>query len=293
MAQIPKNYLDAVVSIGIKENDKYQSLATGFLVGFFLKKESETSNLYRVVLVTNRHVFEGKKQVFLRFNLNAGISKAYQVALEDQHGKKWLAHKNPNVDLAVLRINFNWLKNDEKASCAFIQEENFAYAETIKEKEILPGESVFALGFPLGLAGDAQNYVIVKGGVIARLDEEIIQRKCAFIIDSNIFPGNSGGPVILKTDMNHLKNTKPIEKAYLMGVISSYINYRDVAVSQQTQQVRVVFNENSGLAYVVPIDFVKEVAKEIIDASKEEVKPEKVELENADPKEVPPASPSC
>ncbi|MEN6615143.1 MAG: hypothetical protein ABFD12_01160 [Syntrophorhabdus sp.] len=38
----------------------------------------------------------------------------------------------------------------------------------------------------------------------------------------------------------------------LVGIVSSFIPYREVAVSEQTRRPRIVFEENSGLANLVP-----------------------------------------
>ena len=279
MALIPPLYSDAVVSIGYVQKDKYKSLATGFLVGFSMGKNPEGQPIYKTFLVTNRHVFEGKKDIYLRFNLNEGNTKTYRFPLEDDKGRKWSSHNNPMVDIAAVGINMNFLLSEEKVKCTFIQEENMAFLDTIKAEGIAQGDGVFVLGFPLGLAGDDQNYVIVKGGIISRLDDEIIKRQSAFMIDSNIFPGNSGGPVILRPEITHLEGTKAVGKAYLIGVISGYIAYQDEAVSRQTNQVRVVFNENSGLAMVVPMDFVKETVRDFMKVRKEEAEPKQVDLE--------------
>ena len=58
-----------------------------------------------------------------------------------------------------------------------------------------------------------------------------------------------------------ITGTKTISEAALLGVVSGYVPYRDVAVSQQTGEARVVFTENSGLASVVPIDYVQEIIR--------------------------------
>ncbi len=42
----------------------------------------------------------------------------------------------------------------------------------------------------------------------------------------------------------------------MLGLVASYLPYRDVAISQQTGRVRLVSEENSGLARVIPIDLV-------------------------------------
>ncbi len=84
-----------------------------------------------------------------------------------------------------------------------------------------------------------------------------------------MFPGNSGGPVVVKPTAESLAGAKPVMKAYVIGVVKSYIPYRDVAYSLVTNAPtpRVAFMENSGLAYVVPIDFVKETAEGLMRAA--------------------------
>jgi hypothetical protein len=37
-------------------------------------------------------------------------------------------------------------------------------------------------------------------------------------------------------------------------VVSGYVPYQDVAISVQTNRPRVIFEENSGMAAVIPID---------------------------------------
>ena len=44
----------------------------------------------------------------------------------------------------------------------------------------------------------------------------------------------------------------------LIGVVDAYQPYREPAVSLQTQETRIVFEENSGLANILPIDYVKD-----------------------------------
>ena len=49
-----------------------------------------------------------------------------------------------------------------------------------------------------------------------------------------------------------------------MGVVKSYILYTDIAYSSQTNLPRVSFMENSGLAEVIPLDYLRDIAKEHI-----------------------------
>ena len=125
---------------------------------------------------------------------------------------------------------------------------------------------MFVLGFPMGIAGEEKKYVIVKGGIISRLDDEIIKSTKTFLVDSSVFPGNSGGPVILKPAIVSIDGTSPVNRAYLLGLVKGYIPYEEIAYSLQSDppQPRIKFVENSGLASVVPMDFVRDVVQDMI-----------------------------
>ena len=45
----------------------------------------------------------------------------------------------------------------------------------------------------------------------------------------------------------------------VIGLVSAYLPYRDVAMSEQTGLIRLISEENSGLAKVVPMDAVIEL----------------------------------
>jgi len=137
-----------------------------------------------------------------------------------------------------------------------------AFVSTMKELDIGPGEELFVLGFPMGMSGVERNYVIARSGMIARLDDEMLTASRTFLIDAAVFPGNSGGPVIVKPNSDSLAGRRPIDQAYLIGMVRSYLPYEEIAYSLQTEPPtpRMVFTENSGLADVIPMDCVKEAA---------------------------------
>lgn len=122
------------------------------------------------------------------------------------------------------------------------------------------------LGFPMGIVdGETQEYVIVRQGVIARIRNTLESSVITpFLIDSFIFPGNSGGPVILRPELGSIQGAKPaINEAYLLGIVKGYVPYIDVAVSAQTKRPRVTFEENSGLAEVIPADAIQETIDDL------------------------------
>jgi len=272
MALFNRQHLKVVVLI---ENQvgksKFRSIATGFLVGFILDNNPDPQKrTYRIFLVTNRHVFEGAEVLWLRFDKkeNSGTAR-FPIYLKQNNETKWLAHKNTKVDLAMLTISHQFL-NDQGVDWLFFNEEMIAYQKDFEDIGIELGDELFILGFPMGLSGSLQNFAIVRSGTIARVDEEIVKREKYFLIDSTIFPGNSGGPVLLKPELASLTNTKAVNSVYVLGVVSGYKLYKEPLYSHQSNppSVGAVSIENSGLAVIVPMDFAKEIYQDFIKQQK-------------------------
>lgn len=265
MALIPPFFLDCVVAIGFLAGDgSKQWTASGFLYGDFVKKATETESSYRTYLVTNRHVFEGKTRAYLRFNPEGDEqAREYEIPLVQQDRTLvWFAHSDPQIDVAVIPINVNLLKRDRIRYNFFQSDTHIADRAKARELGITEGDGIYTLGFPMELVGGERNFVIVRGGVIARIRDTLAGSSKEFLVDAFVFPGNSGGPVIIKPDFMAIEGTKSLNAAYLIGIVRGYRTYREVAISSQTNRPRITFEENSGLASVFPIDYVIETIKE-------------------------------
>ncbi len=88
----------------------------------------------------------------------------------------------------------------------------------LKDIGVSAGDGVFVLGFPMGLAGEQRNYVIVRSGSIARIGDLLDSVVPDLLIDSHVFPGNSGGPVFLEPTDFAINGTKRNNTSYLIGV---------------------------------------------------------------------------
>jgi hypothetical protein len=173
----------------------------------------------------------------------------------------WFSYRDISVDIAATRINWPLLQ-DRGIDVDFITSDTGA-ADTKKMQEIgvSAGDAVFVIGFPMNLAGQQRNFAIVRPGAIARVSDLLQSAATTLLIDSHVFHGNSGGPVILEPSFMAIQGTKSNANAFLIGVARDFIPYVDVAISPQTQRPRVTFEENSGLADVVPVDRVNEAIK--------------------------------
>ena len=255
MALLPPSYLDAVVALGIPDsNGSIQYTATEFLYGHPV---GESGREYTIFLITNRHVVKDVDMIKARFNRPMGADpKIYDIPLRGNDGSiQWTEH--PSSDVAVVQLSPKKLEEDG-IKFAWIHGDRQLALEQARELQISEGDGVFVLGFPLGLAGEKRNYTIVRQGVIARIRDWLGGNSRTILIDANIFPGNSGGPVLTKPEIASITGTKPNKSSLLIGMISSYLYYEDVAISSQTHKARITFQENAGLATVVPVDAIQE-----------------------------------
>jgi hypothetical protein len=264
MALLPRGYIDGVVAIGQRsETGDCRWVATGFI--FFVEAVLAQPNplgqkAYWTYLVTNRHVLEGKDTVVLRFNPSSpGSPEDFDVALLDEHGPLWTKHPDSDVDVAAVNVNAIYLASRnltlgaiERTHCAWTLEE-------MQQQGVVEGDGIFLIGFPMGLMSPQMQYAIARVGCVARIRDAYDAKKGAFLIDASNFPGNSGGPVFIRPDAGALLGTKLIGRCMLIGVVHSYLPYLDVARSEQTGRPRIIFEENSGLALVDPVDRIMEV----------------------------------
>lgn len=261
MGLIPPFFLDCVVAIGFSgNNNQWNCIGSGFLYGYVVGKNEKSESLYRVYIATNQHVLEGYKQVSVRFNPQNINSPAHEYTLDLFQGEQqlWMVHPNSQIDIAVVPININVLKEHVIQFAFFRNDQDVADINELTNIGATEGDFLYVLGFPMNLVGGQRNMVIARNGTIARIRDMLNRTNQEYLIDAFVFPGNSGGPVISKPEAMAIHGTKSQNRALLIGIVKSYVPYQDVAISAQTKRPRVIFEENSGLATVHPIDYVNE-----------------------------------
>jgi len=156
---------------------------------------------------------------------------------QQRTGLKWFFHHDVNVDLAAMPFPIQ-----DTMDIKFIWRDLFESPEGVVE-----GDDVFFLGFPLGIGSREKLTPLVRAGIVSYKQNDSI-----LLIEGNVFPGNSGGPVFLKPSFYDFKTGTfgRITPPTFIGLLQAFISYEEVAVSLQTGRQRVVFQENSGLARV-------------------------------------------
>ncbi len=258
MALLPQFFLDCVVAIEKEDYDGRRALsASGFLYGVRMAEGDEAG--YRVFLITNRHVLDGLAEVHLRLNphQNKSAQELPLPLLDETQTPTWTAHPDRGVDVAAVPINFALLQRSDLQVSFFENDKAAITVERMRQLGVCEGDFAYVLGFPLGLGGGHRNAVVVRSGIVARLRDLLDGQNDQFLLDAFVFPGNSGGPVVLKPEVMAIEGTDAPSSAYLIGVVRSYVPYQDVAVSQQSGRPRVIFEENSGLAAIHPVDAIE------------------------------------
>jgi hypothetical protein len=240
--KIPEDWHRCVVPIETIHDSQF--IATGFLMNFYTMP----------CLVTNKHVI-GEKDLQYRLNLPGHLIDRIRIGQERDFEDyfTWVCHPDDEVDLAAILVPY-------EASAIVVG----MYFDTLAlPDELYDGREIFYWGFPLGSGAEKslQHYPIMRTGVIA---QSRFENK--FMVEANVFPGSSGSPIytkpiIIKDEKASSKEkTRIVLKApKLIGIVSSYITYRDVAISEQTGHPRVVFQENSGLAWAMKADCIFDI----------------------------------
>lgn len=257
MALIPPFFLDCVVSIGIPTESGPNWIGTGFIVGRPVGEVEELKR-YNTFLVSNKHVLASKTNIVLRFG-NADHSNVidYPINLHDKNGFIWVGHPAHDIDVAAFLIDHRILEKDSAAFSFLALDEHAVGIAEMTAMGVSEGDGIFVLGFPLGIVSSQSMYVISRAGCIARIRDVLNSHEASILIDASIFPGNSGGPVVIRPEISSIEGTKSILRSALIGIVKSYVPFRDVAISQQTGNPRIIFEENSGLALVETVDSIR------------------------------------
>lgn len=256
MALIPPAFLDAVVALGVP-GPTTRWVGTGWIY-LAVEERTEATAYGQTFLVTNRHVVEPYVELNIRCNPHGyGPAQEFELGLlRPDGGRLWSAHPDDDADVAVVPIRFDMLREAGMAVSVIHSDRHAARNSELIELGVSEGDGTFVLGFPMGMVGEGRNAVTVRGGTIARIGDLLRETSNEFLVDAFVFPGNSGGPVVLRPQMMSIKGTKSVTRAVVIGIVKSYVPYQDVAVSSQTNRPRVIFEENTGLAAAHSIDAV-------------------------------------
>lgn len=260
MSIIPSFFMNAVVSLGIDDSKNIRRwIGTGFIVS---RKEIENPELLTCYIITNKHVVNSQRIIYVRFNsLGDTLVKDYPVPLIDSCGTKlYSEHPNQSTDIIAIQIAPRELINDRSIWGAIDLEDHALTLEKMEQTGVNEGSLVYALGFPMSLVGDIKTPICRLGCISRITDAFLLKSSCpVYLVDAAAFPGNSGGPIISRPEHISIQGTPTNETSNLIGILSAYIPYEEALVSSQTGKPVMIKQENSGLTIVHPVDRIQEV----------------------------------
>ena len=262
MAIIPDFFMNAVVALGIDQpNGEKLWIGTGFIVG---RKDTDNPKIVTCYLITNKHVVNDTAKVYARFNsLGSDLVKDYDISLRNNKGEK-LYSEHPDVlaDVIAIQIAPQVLIND-KSIFGYIDLDDHALTlQQMQDTGVNEGSLVYSLGFPMNLVSEIKAPICRLGCISRITDAFLIKDKCIpFLVDAQVFPGNSGGPIISRPEYVSIAGTPCNSGANLIGILSAYIPYKTTLINAQTGEPTMIQQENSGLTVVHPVDRIKETVE--------------------------------
>lgn len=261
MAIIPPFFLDAVVSIGIrKEHNDIVWIGTGFFVIRLIE-----GNRGKPFLISNRHVFQGNTGIVIRMKeRNTSNLKICDAQLVSNDGKPLYAvHPNSKIDVAILPLSPDYINNNNLEFPAFDIDSHAMTSSQLRSAGVDEGSLIYMLGFPMGLVNNNSGLPICRLGCIARISETQILEDHNILVDLQNFPGNSGSPIILRPEFVSVGGSPALGKSVLVGIVHSYIPYKESLINSQTKEVVEIRSENSGIANAHPVEYILEILDSI------------------------------
>ena len=262
MAIIPESFLNSVVSIGVRINSTNIAwIGTGFFAG----RASGQENQVYPMLVSNKHVFEGNDTIVIRMKkresdelleMNASLRKEDRTPM-------YYTHNNNQIDIAILPLNAQVIYDNSLDFPCFDIENNAMSSNELRSNGVDEGSIIYMLGFPMGLVNMSSNLPICRMGCISRMSETQINEQHNILADIQNFPGNSGSPIITRPEFVSITGTSSLQKSVLLGIVHSYIPYKENLISSQTNEIVEIRSENSGIALVHPVEYIREIVDKI------------------------------
>ena len=270
VGRVSEKLLKAVVRINTPANQT----GTGFLISNEITDNRDTLRV--VFLVTNKHlvgdwnvadgsisIYNDWIDVFLYRRVTSQQIPT-KVHLKDKSGnilkEKFILHPEANIDIVLINI-FSELKADSIDFSSFDMTYLLPFA-SIKQWGTGLGDQIFALGYPLGVTSLKNNYPIAKSGYVASVPGEefainvnVINRNKQkvktrlngkiLIIDGLIVGGNSGGPIVLPSELlirrdpktNQIQFGSKMILNFVIGIVSSTLGPSGLTVCYSSDYI--------------------------------------------------------
>ena len=234
--------------------------ATGscFLIGKPFKKDP--TKAYHV-LVTAAHVLENMKgeeaTIYLRKKQddNSFVKIPWKIKIRQESNALWIKNKS-GIDVAVMYVTL-----PKDIDTQLLPTTMFATDKILTDFEIHPGDEMFCLGFPFGVEANEAGFPILRSGKVASFPLVPTQKEGSFLLDFEVFKGNSGGPVyFVESNRNYSGGTHIGKIQFIAGLVSKEFSVTETIQSlyETKQQVHPL-----ALAVIIHATYILETINQL------------------------------
>lgn len=192
----PKDIAEQLISSTVKLSiNDGEAIGTGF----FYKAAEEENGDFKPVIVSNRHVFQEAENVQLTLTfLNDKKEHYLQNFVLGNIKDLVIFHPNKNVDLAVIPIPGLlkiFLAQGHTPDSVFLNKSLIPNQRDLEDISAI--EDIYIVGYPNGFMDEINNRPLVRKGITASDFKLDYNGEKKFLVDSAIFSGSSGSPVLI------------------------------------------------------------------------------------------------
>jgi hypothetical protein len=164
---------------------------TGFMVGHRNPRSPGRKDL---VMVTTAHVLEqaGKEPVFMAVRMPEieGLQPLALLRLETGESGRLRFARHPKHDVAAFIVEV-----PPEIAGDIVKPTSFSEEAISKADELSAGRDLAFAGFPEVFPGTPGGYPILRSGKIASHMIDEVRREQTFVMNADVYPGDSGSPV--------------------------------------------------------------------------------------------------
>jgi len=244
----------------LKTQTLYLAIGTG--VTFYLKSKFISSI---PCLITAKHVITGRSKIKIRFNEFDSLPINNYFGLEcilnyPDGTRNWIAHPDSTVDLVCILLD-STVNNNRISPISVLPYRYFPDANDYFE-----GKEIFTLGYPSAVGYELLNRAVLRKGTISWVHTNMKNKNTPFLIDCNIFPGNSGGPVFsLTKNSGYILSDTVFQEPKFLGIVTQRRFSHQPLISNNGQYIYdlqgniIASQESIGIGVVESANKVKEL----------------------------------
>ena len=226
--------------------------STAFLL---CRPAPEDPSQKQLIMITAGHALEAApaEQATLHWRKKQpdGSYKKQPVTVSIRKDGKPLWSKHPSADVAAMLVAL-----PEGVDVPDVPVDVLATDEMLTQSAVHPGDTLQCLGFPHQFEANPSGFAVLRSGTISSFPLLPTKVTKTFLLSSNVFEGDSGGPVFL-AEPNRLVDGKPQPQPVrlILGLVAGqHFLDEDLKSPYEIRKVR----HRLGLAIIPHASFIRE-----------------------------------